>query len=214
MVLNYIWIGFLVIGFVVGCLQLMMGNTEVLPAIMNSTFSSAKTGFEISLGLTGVLSLWLGVMKIGERGGLIEGFSRAVAPFFSKIFPEVPANHPAMGNMFMNISANMLGLDNAATPLGLKAMKELQSINPKKDTASNAMIMFLVLNTSGLTLIPVSVMVYRAQMGAANPADVFLPILIATFASSLAGLIAVAAYQRITAKMIHRSISSLVQCVH
>ena len=197
MVLNYIWIGFLVIGFVVGCLQLMMGNTEVLPAIMNSTFSSAKTGFEISLGLTGVLSLWLGVMKIGERGGLIEGFSRVVAPFFSKIFPEVPAKHPAMGNMFMNISANMLGLDNAATPLGLKAMKELQSINPRKDTASNAMIMFLVLNTSGLTLIPVSVMVYRAQMGAANPADVFLPILIATFASSLAGLIAVAAYQRI-----------------
>lgn len=197
MVLNYIWIGFLVIGFVVGCVQLFLGNPDVLPAMMNATFSSAKTGFEISLGLTGVLSLWLGVMKIGERGGLIEGFSRVVAPFFSKIFPEVPKNHPAMGNMFMNISANMLGLDNAATPLGLKAMKELQSLNADKDRASNAMIMFLVLNTSGLTLIPVSVMVYRAQMGASNPADVFLPILIATFISSLAGLIAVSAYQRI-----------------
>ena len=197
MVLNYIWICFLVIGFVVGFAQLLLGNMEVLPAMMDATFTSAKTGFEISLGLTGVLSLWLGVMKIGERGGVIEGFSRVVAPFFSKIFPDVPKQHPAMGSMFMNISANMLGLDNAATPLGLKAMSELQTLNPKKDTATNAMIMFLVLNTSGLTLIPVSVMVYRAQLGAANPADVFLPILIATFASSVAGLIAVAAYQKI-----------------
>ena len=197
MVLNYIWICFLVIGFVVGFAQLLLGNMEVLPAMMDATFTSAKTGFEISLGLTGVLSLWLGVMKIGERGGVIEGFSRVVAPFFSKIFPDVPKQHPAMGSMFMNISANMLGLDNAATPLGLKAMSELQTLNPKKDTATNAMIMFLVLNTSGLTLIPVSVMVYRAQLGAANPADVFLPILIATFASSVAGLIAVAAFQKI-----------------
>ena len=197
MVLNYIWICFLVIGFVVGFAQLLLGNMEVLPAMMDATFTSAKTGFEISLGLTGVLSLWLGVMKIGERGGVIEGFSRVVAPFFSMIFPDVPKQHPAMGSMFMNISANMLGLDNAATPLGLKAMSELQTLNSKKDTATNAMIMFLVLNTSGLTLIPVSVMVYRAQLGAANPADVFLPILIATFASSVAGLIAVAAYQKI-----------------
>ena len=168
MVLNYIWIGFLTIAFIVGC-----------------------------LGLTGVLALWLGIMKIGEKGGAIQAFSKIVAPFFSKIFPDIPKNHPASGSIFMNIAANMLGLDNAATPLGLKAMKELQEINPKKDEASNPMIMFLVLNTSGLTIIPIGVMVYRAQMGAANPADVFLPILIATFLSSLAGLIAVSIYQRI-----------------
>ena len=165
--------------------------------MMNATFDSAKSGFTISLGLTGVLALWLGIMKIGEKGGAIQAFSKIVAPFFSKIFPDIPKNHPAAGSIFMNIAANMLGLDNAATPLGLKAMKELQEINPKKDEASNPMIMFLVLNTSGLTIIPIGVMVYRAQMGAANPADVFLPILIATFLSSLAGLIAVSIYQRI-----------------
>ncbi|MBR1631862.1 MAG: spore maturation protein [Paludibacteraceae bacterium] len=198
MALNYIWIFFIVAAFVVGCIQFFfMGQTEVFTEMMNSTFSSAKSGFEISLGLTGVLALWLGIMKIGERGGVIERLSRIVAPFFCRIFPELPRNHPAMGSMFMNVAANMLGLDNAATPLGLKAMKELQDANAHKDRASNPMIMFLVLNTSGLTLIPVSVMVYRAQMGAANPADVFLPILIATFFSSLAGLIAVAVVQRI-----------------
>ncbi|MBO8460963.1 MAG: spore maturation protein [Bacteroidetes bacterium] len=198
MVLNYIWIGFLVIAFLVGCIRLVaFGDTSVLPDMMNATFDSAKSGFTISLGLTGVLALWLGIMKIGEKGGAIQAFSKIVAPFFSKIFPDIPKNHPAAGSIFMNIAANMLGLDNAATPLGLKAMKELQAINPKKDEASNPMIMFLVLNTSGLTIIPIGVMVYRAQMGAANPADIFLPILIATFLSSLAGLIAVSIYQRI-----------------
>lgn len=198
MVLNYIWIGFLTIAFIVGCIRLIaFGDASVLPDMMNATFDSAKSGFTISLGLTGVLALWLGIMKIGEKGGAIQAFSKIVAPFFSKIFPDIPKNHPASGSIFMNIAANMLGLDNAATPLGLKAMKELQEINPKKDEASNPMIMFLVLNTSGLTIIPIGVMVYRAQMGAANPADVFLPILIATFLSSLAGLIAVSIYQRI-----------------
>ncbi len=198
MVLNYIWIGFLLIAIAVAMVQAFAsGDIAPLQAVMNSTFDSAKNGFEISLGLTGVLSLWLGIMKIGERGGVIAAMSRIVAPFFGKIFPDVPAKHPAMGSMFMNFSANMLGLDNAATPLGLKAMNELQELNPKKDTASNPMIMFLVLNTSGLTLIPVSIMVYRAQMGAANPADVFLPILLATYFSSLAGLIAVAIAQKI-----------------
>lgn len=198
MVLNYIWIGFLLIAFIVGCIRLFaFGDTSVLPDMMNATFDSAKSGFTISLGLTGVLALWLGIMKIGEKGGAIQAFSRIVTPFFSKIFPDIPKNHPASGSIFMNIAANMLGLDNAATPLGLKAMKELQEINPKKDEASNSMIMFLVLNTSGLTIIPIGVMVYRAQMGAANPADIFLPILIATFLSSLAGLIAVSAFQRI-----------------
>ena len=198
MVLNYIWIGFLAIAFLVGCIRLVaFGDTSVLPDMMNATFDSAKSGFTISLGLTGVLALWLGIMKIGEKGGAIQAFSKIVAPFFSKIFPDIPKNQPAAGSIFMNIAANMLGLDNAATPLGLKAMKELQAINPKKDEASNPMIMFLVLNTSGLTIIPIGVMVYRAQMGAANPADIFLPILIATFLSSLAGLIAVSIYQRI-----------------
>lgn len=198
MVLNYIWIGFLTIAFIVGCIRFVaFGDASVLPDMMNATFDSAKSGFTISLGLTGVLALWLGIMKIGEKGGAIQAFSKIVAPFFSKIFPDIPKNHPASGSIFMNIAANMLGLDNAATPLGLKAMKELQEINPKKDEASDPMIMFLVLNTSGLTIIPIGVMVYRAQMGAANPADVFLPILIATFLSSLAGLIAVSIYQRI-----------------
>ncbi|MGM9831272.1 MAG: nucleoside recognition domain-containing protein [Paludibacteraceae bacterium] len=198
MVLNYIWIGLVLIAVAVGCVQFFAyGQTDIFTQILNSTFSSAKTGFEISLGLTGVLTLWLGIMKIGERGGIVQGFSRAVAPFFSRIFPEVPKGHPAFGSMFMNISANMLGLDNAATPMGLKAMQELQEINPHKDKASNAMIMFLVLNTSGLTLIPVSVMVYRAQLGAANPTDVFLPIMLATYFSTLAGLVSVCIAQRI-----------------
>ncbi len=198
MILNYIWIGFLVIAFVVACIQaLIMGNTQVFPDIINATFEAAKSGFTISLGLTGVLSMWLGIMKIGEKGGVINTFSRLVAPFFTKIFPDIPKGHPAMGSMFMNISANMLGLDNAATPMGLKAMKEMQELNPEKETASNPMIMFLVLNTAGLTLIPISVMVYRAQMGAANPADVFLPILLATYFAALTGLISVAIYQKI-----------------
>lgn len=198
MVLNYIWIAFLVIAFVSALIQLLFfGNPQTFSDVVNSTFDSAKSGFEISLGLTGVLSLWLGIMKIGEKGGVINFFSRLVAPFFSRIFPLVPRNHPAMGSMFMNISANMLGLDNAATPMGLKAMRELQEINPEKEKASDPMIMFLVLNTSGLTLIPISVMVYRAQLGAINPANVFLPILLATFFSSLVGLISVAIYQKI-----------------
>lgn len=198
MVLNYIWIAFLLIAFISALIQLLFfGNPQTFSDVVNSTFESAKSGFEISLGLTGVLSLWLGIMKIGEKGGVINFFSRLVAPFFSRIFPQVPRNHPAMGSMFMNISANMLGLDNAATPMGLKAMKELQELNPDKEKASDPMIMFLVLNTSGLTLIPISVMVYRAQLGAVNPADVFLPILLATFFSSLVGLISVAIYQKI-----------------
>lgn len=198
MILNYIWIGFLLIAFVIACFQwLVNGNLMLFTDLLNSTFDSAKTGFEISLGLTGVLSLWLGIMKIGEKGGVIAFFSRLVAPFFSKIFPDIPKNHPAMGSIFMNISANMLGLDNAATPMGLKAMKELQDINPDKEKASNPMIMFLVLNTSGLTIIPINIMVYRAQMGAANPSDIFLPILLATFFSTLAGLVSVAIMQKI-----------------
>ncbi len=198
MILNYIWIGFLLIAFVVACIQaLFYGNTQIFSDIINSTFDSAKTGFEISLGLTGVLSLWLGIMKIGENGGVIKAFSRLVAPFFTKIFPEIPKDHPAMGSIFMNISANMLGLDNAATPMGLRAMKELQEINPDKEKASNPMIMFLVLNTSGLTILPISIMVYRAQLGAINPADVFLPILLATFFSTLVGFISVSIMQKI-----------------
>lgn len=198
MVLNYIWIGFFLIAFVIAVIKLVfLGDVEVFPQIMDSTFSSAKTAFEISLGLTGVLSLWLGIMKIGERGGLIGALARWLSPVFTRLFPDIPKNHPVVGNIFMNIAANMLGLDNAATPLGLKAMKELQAINPKKDTASNPMIMFLVLNTSGLTIIPVSILVYRAQLGAAQPTDVFIPILLATFASTLAGIIVTSLYQRI-----------------
>src|SRR5690554_2258752 len=198
MVLNYIWIAFFIIAFVVALVKLIFfGDMNVFTDIMNSTYDTARTGFEISLGLTGVLSLWLGVMKIGERGGMVELFSRAVAPLFSKLFPEIPRNHPASGSMLMNISANMLGLDNAATPFGLKAMQELQEINKNKDQASNPMIMFLVLNASGLTLIPVTVMVYRAQLGAANPADVFIPIMIATFAATLVGIVAVCLRQGI-----------------
>ncbi len=198
MVLNYIWIAFFLIAFLVALVKLIFfGDMNVFTEIMNSTYESARTGFEISLGLTGVLSLWLGVMKIGEKGGMIELFSRAVAPLFSRLFPDIPKNHPASGSILMNLSANMLGLDNAATPFGLKAMQELQDINPKKEEASNPMIMFLVLNASGLTLIPVTIMVYRAQLGAVNPADVFIPIMIATFASTVVGMIAVCLKQRI-----------------
>ncbi len=198
MVLNYIWIAFFLIAFVVALLKLIFfQDLEVFTSLVNATFEYAKTGFDISLGLTGVLTLWLGFMRIGEDGGMVRGMARLVGPFFKRIFPSLPENHPAYGSMMMNIAANMLGLDNAATPMGLKAMKELQSANPHKDTASNAQIMFLVLNTSGLTIIPVSVMVYRAQLGAANPADIFLPILLATFFSTLAGLVAVAVAQKI-----------------
>ena len=198
MILNYIWIGFILIAFVLALFQFIIGgNTQIFTEIMHAAFGAAKNGFEISLGLTGVLSLWLGIMKIGEKGGVIAVFSRIVAPFFTKILPDIPKDHPALGSIFMNVSANMLGLDNAATPMGLKAMKELQEINPKKDTASNPMIMFLVLNTAGLCLIPISIMVYRAQLGAVNPADVFLPIVIATFVAALTGLITVSIYQKI-----------------
>ena len=198
MVLNYIWIAFFVIAFVVAVIRLVFfGDVTIFTEIMDSTYSSAKTGFEISLGLTGVLSLWLGIMKIGERGGMIQLFSRAASPLFSRLFPDIPKNHPASGSILMNVSANMLGLDNAATPFGLKAMQELQEINPQKDRASNPMIMFLVMNASGLTLIPVTVMVYRAQMGAANPADVFIPIMITTFIATLVGVFAVCLKQGI-----------------
>ena len=198
MVLNYIWVAFFGIAFLIAAGKLLfVGDASVFPAIMNSTFESAKNAFEISLGLTGVLSLWMGIMKIGERGGLVNLLARGLSPLFCKLFPDIPKNHPVIGNIFMNISANMLGLDNAATPLGLKAMEGLQELNPKKDTATNPMIMFLVLNTSGLTIIPVSILVYRAQLGAAQPTDVFIPILLATFVSTLVGIIVTSLYQRI-----------------
>lgn len=198
MVLNYIWIAFFVLAFIVATIRLVFfGDAEIFPDIINSTFASSKSAFEISLGLTGVLALWMGIMRIGEQGGVIALFSRVLSPLFSKLFPDIPKGHPVTGSIFMNMAANMLGLDNAATPLGLKAMEGLQELNPKKDTATNPMIMFLVINTSGLTLIPISIMVYRAQLGAAQPTDVFVPILIATFISTLAGIIAVALYQRI-----------------
>jgi spore maturation protein SpmA len=198
MVLNYIFIAFFFVAFVVALVKLVFfGDIAVFPAIMDSTFEMAKTGFELSLYLTGVMTLWLGIMRIGEKGGMVNIMARLLGPFFSKLFPEIPMNHPVNGSIMMNLAANMLGLDNAATPLGLKAMKQLQELNPQKDTASNSMIMFLVLNTSGLTLIPISVMVYRAQLGAADPSDVFLPILISTFFSTLAGIIVVALIQKI-----------------
>lgn len=198
MVLNYIWIGFFIIAFVVGiCKLLITGDTGIFTEMMNATFAAAKTGFEISLGLTGVLSLWLGFMKIGERGGAVDFLARAGSPVFSRLFPDIPKGHPATGSMFMNIAANMLNLDNAATPMGLKAMKELQELNPDKNSASNPMIMFIVLNASGLTLIPVTIMVYRAQMGSANPADIFVPLTIATFAATLAGTLFVCFKQKI-----------------
>ncbi len=198
MVLNYIWVAFFVIAFVMATVKLLFwGDFEVFPAMMDSTFASSKTAFEISLGLTGVLSLWLGIMKIGEKGGVVNALAKLLSPIFVRLFPDIPKGHPVTGSIFMNIAANMLGLDNAATPLGLKAMEQLQDLNEKKDTATNPMIMFLVLNTSGLTLIPVSIMVYRAQMGAAQPTDIFVPILLATFFSTLAGIIITSLYQRI-----------------
>lgn len=205
MVLNYIWIAFFLIAFVFALVQwIFMGDMEIFPALTQATFDNAKLGFEISLWLTGVMSLWLGIMKIGEKGGMVAILAKITSPLFSRLFPEVPQNHPAMGAMLMNISANMLGLDNAATPLGLKAMHSLQELNPKKDTASNAQIMFLVLNTSGLTIIPISIMVYRSQLGAADPSDVFIPILLTTFFSTLSGLIAVSLVQKIN--LFHKNV--------
>ena len=198
MALNYIWVFFFLVAFLVGMIKLLfLGDTEIFPAMMNSTFEMAKSGFEISLGLTGVLTLWMGIMKIGEEGGVVKVFSKLIGPLFAKLFPELGKDHPAHGSIIMNIAANMLNLDNAATPLGLKAMREIQETNPNKHVASDAQIMFLVLNTSGLTILPISIMVYRAQLGAANPSDVFIPILLATFFSTLAGLVSVAWYQRI-----------------
>ncbi|MDD4848942.1 MAG: nucleoside recognition domain-containing protein, partial [Bacteroidales bacterium] len=198
MVLNYIWIAFFLIAFVVAVVKLIFfGDVGVFPDIVGSTFDTAKTGFELSLALTGVMTLWLGIMKVGEKGGMIDKMSRVVSPLFSKLFPEIPKNHPANGSILMNLAANLLGLDNAATPLGLKAMEELQTLNKEKDTASNSMIMFLVLNTSGLTLIPISIMVYRATCGAVNPTDIFIPMLLSTFFSTIVGVISVSIYQKI-----------------
>jgi len=197
-VLNYIWIAFFLISLVVGLVRLVFfGDTEIFTTMVNSTFEMAGVAVDICLGLIGVLTLWLGLMKVGEMGGAVNLLARLVRPFFHKLFPEIPRDHPVHGSIIMNFAANMLGLDNAATPLGLKAMKELQSLNPDEETATDAQIMFLVLNTSGLTVIPISIMVYRAQMGAANPSDIFLPILLTTFFSTLAGLTAVALVQRI-----------------
>ncbi len=198
MVLNYIWVAFFIIAFIIGLIRLIFfGDTEIFPLMMGSTFDMAKTGFEISLGLTGVMTLWMGLMKVGETGGIVAMMSKAVGPLFRKLFPEIPKDHPAIGSIMMNLAANMLGLDNAATPLGLKAMTQLQEINTDKETASNSMIMFLVLNASGLTIIPISIMVYRTQLGAADPSDIFIPILLATFCSTLTGIIAVSLFQRI-----------------
>jgi spore maturation protein SpmA len=198
MVLNYIWIAFFVIGFIVALGQLIFaGNTQIFNDLVNSVFSNAKTGFEISLGLAGALTLWMGLLKVGEKGGVVAILGRLIGPLFQKLFPGLPKGHPAYGSIMLNISANMLGLDNAATPVGLKAMKEMQEVNPDKETASNAQIMFLVLNAAGLTIIPVSIIVYRTQLGAVNPADIFIPILISTFAASLTGMISVAVVQKI-----------------
>jgi len=198
MVLNYIWITFFLIAFVVALIKLIfLGDTQIFSELVGSTFDNAELGFRISLGLTGVMTLWLGLMKVGENGGVIRIMARVVGPLFRKLFPDIPKDHPATGSILMNIAANMLGLDNAATPLGLKAMDQLQELNKKKDTASNPMIMFLVLNTSGLTLIPISIMVYRAQLGAADPSDIFLPILLATFFSTMAGILAVSFFQKL-----------------
>ncbi len=198
MAMNYIWAGFLLVAFAVAAFRLVvMGDVEVFPAIMNSTMDNAKTGFELSLQLTGVLALWMGVMRIGEEGGMVRALARWLSPLFRKLFPEIPDGHPVMGNIFMNLSANMLGLDNAATPLGLKAMEGMQELNPRKDTASNSMIMFLVMNTAGLTIVPVSILAYRAQLGAAQPTDVFLPILLTTLISLIVGVIITSMVQRI-----------------
>lgn len=199
MVLNYIWIAFFLIAFVVATGRLLIGgDTTVFTNIINSSFEAAKTGFEISIGLTGILSLWLGIMKIGEKGGVIQAFARWAAPVFSKLFPEIPKDHPVTGAIFMNLSANLLGLDNAATPMGLKAMQQLQDLNPEKERASNSMVMFLCINASGLTLIPITIMMYRAQLGAANPSDVFLPIMLTTFTSTLVAILAVCLRQGIS----------------
>jgi spore maturation protein SpmA len=198
MVLNYIWIAFFLIGFIFALGQLIFaGNTHIFNELVNSVFASAKTGFEISLGLTGALTLWMGLLKIGEKGGVVSILGRMMGPLFQKLFPELPKGHPAYGSMTLNIAANMLGLDNASTPVGLKAMSELQEANPRKDTASNAQIMFLVINAAGITIIPVSIIVYRTQLGAANPADIFLPILISTFFASMTGILSVAIVQKI-----------------
>lgn len=212
MVLNYIWTAFFIIAFIVAlCRLVFMGDTEIFTELVNSTFTSSKAAFEISLGLTGILALWLGIMKIGEQSGMINALSRWLSPVFCRLFPDIPKGHPAMGSIFMNLSANMLGLDNAATPMGLKAMKELQELNPKKDTATNPMIMFLVLNTSGLILIPISIMMYRAQMGAAQPTDVFIPILLTTTVSTLVGVVAVSIAQGIN--LLNRPILTLTGCI-
>ena len=205
MVLNYIWISFFLIAFAIAVVKLVFfGDMTVFPAMMDSTFDTAKTAFDISLGLTGVLSLWLGIMKIGEKGGVVNALAKVLSPVFAKLFPDIPKGHPVTGSIFMNMAANMLGLDNAATPLGLRAMEQLQELNTKKDTATNPMIMFLVMNTSGLTIIPISIMVYRAQLGAAQPTDVFIPILLATFFSTLFGIIITSTFQRIN--LINRTI--------
>jgi spore maturation protein SpmA len=196
--LNYIWIALFVIGVLVGVIRLIfVGDTEALPQMMDSTFEMSKMAFEMTLGLTGTLTLWMGILKIGEDSGLVNKLAKGLSPLLTKLFPEIPKGHPALGSIFMNMAANMLGLDNAATPVGLKAMQELQSINPKKDTASNSMITFLVLNTSGLTIIPVSIMAYRARAGAVDPTDIFIPLLLTTLCSTIVGLIAVAIYQKI-----------------
>ena len=197
MALNYIWIGFFLIAFVFGIISLLMGDTTIFQKMVDSTFDSSKTAFETSLGLTGVLALWLGIMKIGERAGVVNVLARMLSPFFSKLFPDIPKNHPVMGSIFMNIASNMLGLDNAATPTGLKAMGQMQELNTKKDTATNPMIMFLVLNTSGLTIIPTTILAFRSSYGAVQPTDVFIPILLATTVATLAGIIITAGWQRI-----------------
>lgn len=197
MVLNYLWVLFFLISFVVAIIKLCLGDFQVITDMVNSTFDMSKTAFEISLGLTGVMTLWLGLMKVGEAGGAIRILTKIVGPFFSRLFPEVPKNHPAMGSILMNFSANMLGLDNAATPLGLKAMKELQEINPHKERASNAMIMFLTINTAGLTIIPVSILAFRTQAGAANPTDIFLPLIIVTYGTLLIAVLTLAMFQKI-----------------
>ncbi len=197
MVLNYIWIAFFLVAFIFAFIGLLMGDTTIFQRIVDSTFTSSKTAFETSLGLTGVLALWLGIMKIGEKAGVVNALARVLSPVFTKLFPDIPKNHPAMGSIFMNIASNMLGLDNAATPTGLKAMAQMQELNPRKDTATNPMIMFLVLNTSGLTIIPTTILAFRASYGAATPTDVFIPILLATTVATFAGMVITAAWQRI-----------------
>ena len=209
MVLNYIWIAFFVVAFFVAlCKTIFFGDTEIFTTLVNSTFDSSKSAFEIAIGLTGLLAFWLGIMKIGEKSGMINSLSKFLSPVLCKLFPDIPKGHPALGSIFMNLSANMLGLDNAATPLGLKAMNQLQELNPKKDTATNPMIMFLVINTSGLILIPISIMMYRAQMGAAQPTDIFIPTLITTTISTMVGITVVSISQHIN--LFNKAILSLV----